>query len=609
MLVLGTPTLANPELTELAETDIAETTAVSETNADFEPVNQLDHSVSKYHLLPQVLDPTHTSGPTFSIKSVEEFRSHSATVPGIGDGGDDLQANAQSNAQANGQDSGQSGEQASALATDSQRLFPVISQRLTLPSLAPSDSASWSMSRLAAAAAVTETSLQFEQTAFEADNVDHLELAWNDTQTVRTSGWINDLSADEPLDEPLDALSHENLNDDVDGSPGQELVAKSDAFVLSPQVDSSAEPLMLRLLSGVRPSETALSETTLSETAETIGTLATAREEERSVSGDLIRQSAQALEVGALNLEKLDAETPRLRRRERDLLSEILDEQGVVSESFPILDDELGTLRLIQLRSRDNEDLGVLRLLQTAEAAPPPKPAPIAFLGGRLGFVNVDNVFRSPVNSIEEQIYQAGLALYLSPKLSDNTGVYAIAETNIARYNEFSEVNYNEIQLQIGLRHRFLPQTYAQIGWRNQRLYSPGYREKLFGVQYLDALVSHRAILTPRTWVDGFYQMRLGFADPEEASRFRQTLTLSLNYGVSRNLRTSLLYQLDFDDYTQIDRFDTYQQILGLISYNITPESRISLFGGTRFGNSSDDDIDLDDTFYGAGLNVNVPLF
>ena len=86
-------------------------------------------------------------------------------------------------------------------------------------------------------------------------------------------------------------------------------------------------------------------------------------------------------------------------------------------------------------------------------------------------------------------------------------------------------------------------------------------------------------------------------------------MTLSLNYGVTRDLRTSLLYQLDFDDYTQVSRFDTYQQVLGVISYDLTPESRVSLFGGTRFGRSSTRGVNLNDTFYGAGLNVSVPLF
>lgn len=273
-------------------------------------------------------------------------------------------------------------------------------------------------------------------------------------------------------------------------------------------------------------------------------------------------------------------------------------------------DDELGILRLQQTRSRANEELGILRLLQTAQAPPPPPKPPITFLTGRLGFFDSDNAFRSNSRR-DESIYQSGLAFYLVPKLSDNTSLYAIAETNLARYDGLKLANYNEVEVQFGVRQRLSPRTYAQVGWRNQRLYTPGYREKLFGVNYLDTLISHRSILNSRTWLDSFYQARLGFANQDNLSpsRFRQTFTLSLNHGVTRELRTSLLYQLDFDDYTQISRYDTYQQLLGIISYKVTPESRITLFGGTRFGRSSNPSVNLDDTFYGAGINVSVPLF
>ncbi|MGC1309984.1 MAG: hypothetical protein WA885_22380 [Phormidesmis sp.] len=273
--------------------------------------------------------------------------------------------------------------------------------------------------------------------------------------------------------------------------------------------------------------------------------------------------------------------------------------------------DELGNLRLQQVRSRENEELGILRLIQTAQArarTKPPSKQPITFLTGRLGYFHSENAFRSDP-SLSEEIYQSGLAFYAFPKLSADTSLYAIAETNLARYEELDRVSYNELEVQLGLRQRLFPRTYAQIGWRNQRLYSPGYREKLFSVNYIDTLISHRSILNSKTWLDSFYQLRYGFADPETASRLRQTVTMSLNYGITRDLRTSLLYQLDFDDYTEVSRYDTYQQVLGIISYRLTPESRISLFGGTRFGRSSSPGVDLDDTFYGAGLNVNVPLF
>ncbi len=284
---------------------------------------------------------------------------------------------------------------------------------------------------------------------------------------------------------------------------------------------------------------------------------------------------------------------------------------SIIHEAAPDavpLDDELGDLRVRQLRSREEEELGILRLLQTAQAAPArPKP-PTAFLGARIGYLGSENPLRNR-SRLSDQIYQSGLGVYLFPRLSDDTNLYAIADTSLIRYETFEGINYNEVEFQLGIRQRLFPKTYAQIGWRNQRLFSPGYRDTLFTVNAIDTLISQRLLLNPQLWLDSFYQLRLGFANPSAASRFRQTFTLSFNYSIARNLRTGLLYQLDLDDYTQLPRYDTYQQVLGIISYNITPESRLSLFGGTRFGRSSEPSVNLSDTFYGAGLNVSIPLF
>ena len=273
-----------------------------------------------------------------------------------------------------------------------------------------------------------------------------------------------------------------------------------------------------------------------------------------------------------------------------------------------LLDEELGILRVKPTRSRDTEELGILQLLQTAQARAPQPAPPVAFLTARTGYFSSENIFRS-APSLSEEIYQTGLSFYFSPRLSDRTSLYVVAETNVVRYENLSRVSYNDLGVQIGLRQRLFPRTFVQVGWRNQQLYSRGYRGKLFDINAIDALISYRSILGNKVWLDSFYQARLGFTSPDTGSRFRQTLTLSLNYGITRNLRSSLIYQLDFDDYMQVPRFDTYHQFLGVISYNINETSRLSVFGGTRFGRSSVSEVNLEDTFYGAGLNVSLPLF
>ena len=352
----------------------------------------------------------------------------------------------------------------------------------------------------------------------------------------------------------------------------------------------------------------------LAEEAQTLGLGVGASESARNDSPDTL--------VGdVLSLPELNAD-PSLRAQTPDLRDSIPRERIIrdrtVVEGPP--DEDLGELRLQLQRSRQNEDLGILRLLKTAEATPPPPRQPIAFVSGRLGFLDSDNVFRSnrtdtssPIRRLDEQVYQTGLTLFLFPKLSDDTNLYAIAGTSLAAYGRDPKPNNNQLDLQLGVRQRLSSRTFAQLGWRNQSFYRSGYREKFLGINSIEGQLSHRSILNDRTWVDGFYQARVSFADtqgnPDRVSKFRQTFTVSLNYGVSRDLRTSLLYQLDLDDFAKTSRYDTYHQVLASLSYKLTPETRLSLFGGTRFGRSSDSNVNLDDTFYGAGLNVALPLF
>ncbi|MEL6262483.1 MAG: hypothetical protein AAFR12_15595 [Cyanobacteria bacterium J06626_6] len=446
-----------------------------------------------------------------------------------------------------------------------------------------------------------------------------ISLDWSQTDSVSSADWIRAL----PDSEAVEKLAVEDAESEFEANLieyAPDLEASTPSASSSAASASAALALEASALIAVEaPSEdeTELIEAERIIEAERTVEIASAeqpaeRTTERTAERTAEQTAEQTFEQRAdllLDKDGLDIINDRNSRKDSiDLLSELLSEQNVIVQDDEVLDDELGTLRLIQLRSRENEELGILRLLQTAQATPPPPKPPIAFLAGRLGFLDTQNAFRS-TPQLDEQIYQSGLTFFVFPRVSDNTSLYAIAETNLARYSNFESVDYNELEVQVGIRQRLLPRTFVQVGWRNQKLYSPGYRDRLFSVHYIDTLISHRSIINKKTWLDGFYQMRLGFADPQTASRLRQTFTLSLNYGISRDFRTSLLYQLDFDDYTQVSRFDTYQQVLGIISYNLTPESRLSFFGGTRFGRSSTRGVNLNDTFYGAGLNVSVPLF
>lgn len=283
----------------------------------------------------------------------------------------------------------------------------------------------------------------------------------------------------------------------------------------------------------------------------------------------------------------------------------------VNEETDTSIDDELGILRLRSQPIGIDSELGVLRIRPTedlpTETEPQPTRQNTVFLTGRASVFGGNNLFRTDV-PIDDRIYQAGIGISAFPRIGDGTNLILSAEANLARYEDLSVVDFNELQFQAGIRQRLGRRTFGQLNWRHQNLSSPG-GDSFFTANQAELLLSRRDILNNRIWLDTFYQSRLSFSNPEEFSRFTQIATGSLNYGFSVNTRASLLYQLFIDDYTEIQRNDIYHQILAQASHNLSSNTRLSLFAGFRFGNSSLSSVNFDDTVYGASINVNLPLF
>ncbi|MGD1853536.1 MAG: hypothetical protein ACFB2W_04730 [Leptolyngbyaceae cyanobacterium] len=277
-------------------------------------------------------------------------------------------------------------------------------------------------------------------------------------------------------------------------------------------------------------------------------------------------------------------------------------------------DDELGILRVRSQPVGSDSELGVLRVRPNnpnnevpIEVEPEPTRRTSVFLTGRSNVYGGNNLFRTP-NPIDDRIYQAGIGIFAFPRISDTTNLVISAEANLARYEDLSVVDYNELQFQAGIRQRLGKRSYGQLNWRFQDLSNPD-GDSFFTANYIELLLSRRDILSNRVWLDTYYQARFSQSDPKAFSRFSHIATGSLNYGFDPQTRVSLLYQLFLDDYTEVVRFDTYHQILAQISHDLSSTTRISIFTGFRFGNSSLSTINFDDTIYGASINVNVPLF
>ncbi len=280
-------------------------------------------------------------------------------------------------------------------------------------------------------------------------------------------------------------------------------------------------------------------------------------------------------------------------------------------EDGTVRDEELGILRLRPQTNTYDRELGIIRIRPNDEVPLEPEPEPTAqktvFLTARANAFGGSNLFRTP-DPIEDRIYQTGVGLYVFPKLSSRTNLVLSAEANLARYDKFSSVDYNELQFQAGVRQRLSERSYGQLTWRYQNLYDVG-GDSFFTANYAELLLSRRDILNNRVWLDTYYQARWSDSNPEEFSRFGHIVTGTLNYGWSPQGRVSLLYQLFIDDYTQTSRHDTYHQVLAQVSHDFSDSTRLSFFTGARFGRSSLETVDFEDIIYGGSLNVSIPLF
>lgn len=328
----------------------------------------------------------------------------------------------------------------------------------------------------------------------------------------------------------------------------------------------------------------------------------TVNQTEKDISGAVAE--AGEVEANETEADDIEAGEPEADDVEADEIESELPTEGE-------LDGELGILRV---RSQDvllDDELGLIRIQEIeqlpVEQLPQPPTPNLGFVSGRASFLGGSNLFRLN-DPIDDRVFQVGTGFFLVPKIARNTDLVFGVEGNLVRYSKFPSVNYNELQLQAGIRQRITERVYGQLTWRNQNLYVPN-EGSFFSADFIELLLSRRDILTSNIWLDTYYQARVSFSHPDQFSRFSQLGIASLNYGFTPQFRTTLIYQLFLDDYTQINRFDTYHQVIGQITYDVTPRSRINLFGGVKFGESTDSSVNFDEVVYGASFNFNVPIF
>ncbi|NJL85035.1 MAG: hypothetical protein HC886_02150 [Leptolyngbyaceae cyanobacterium SM1_1_3] len=255
-------------------------------------------------------------------------------------------------------------------------------------------------------------------------------------------------------------------------------------------------------------------------------------------------------------------------------------------------------------------ELGILRLredpLPSESILPSP---PVLYLLGRVDYLSSDNIFLNEVDPIGDAFVRPGLTLLAVPAVGPRTALIASASVNLLRYRQVEAASYDELSLQVGIRHVLNSKTFGQISWTNQQLFRSDFTDQFFDSHSLDLLIWRYDQLQPKLSLSSYYQARFSFSDPDEFSRIIQSLGASLFYQISPNLQTGLNYQLTLSDFTQQARFDAYHQLTAQVTYGLSASARLRLFGGISFGGSSENVVDFNDTLIGVTFDFDLPLF
>lgn len=286
-----------------------------------------------------------------------------------------------------------------------------------------------------------------------------------------------------------------------------------------------------------------------------------------------------------------------------------------------LADPELGVIRV--RNPLEDPELGILRIRDLPNLSTSPTPPKVGFLSARFSVVNSDNVLLL-VNDVGgltgDTFYRPAASLSVYPSLGPQTALIGSVDLGLQRYGREATLNYDDWQVRLALRQGLSPRSYVQFGVAYQELLQAGAsRFSFFDNRSVALTLGRRDPFTSQLTLDSFYRMQWNDAQTRsqtssgvvatDFSRLSQTAGTYLGYTLSPQWHIGLNYQINLNDYTQQDRYDTVQQLLGQAVYSLTPQVRLSLYGGWSFGRSSDPRLRLNDTILGLTIDATVPLF
>lgn len=282
-------------------------------------------------------------------------------------------------------------------------------------------------------------------------------------------------------------------------------------------------------------------------------------------------------------------------------------------------DPELGVIQVRGLL--EDNDLGILRIReQPSIPAQVQGSAPkIGFFQARMAIANSDNILLAgnDVGGLTGDTFvRPSISFAVYPLLGPQTAFIATADLGLQRYVSQSSLNYDDLRFRVGIRQGITPRSYGQLIFGYQELFRPGpNRRQFFKNTSLALTVGRRDPLATNLILDSYYLIQFNGAQSStettvtDFSRLFQSAGAYLGYDITPQLQTGISYQINLIDYTSLERYDTFQQVLGQFAYRITSTVRMSIYGGFSFGQSSERLVIFNDTFFGAVVEATIPLF
>ncbi|NJN32597.1 MAG: outer membrane beta-barrel protein [Synechococcales cyanobacterium RM1_1_8] len=253
-------------------------------------------------------------------------------------------------------------------------------------------------------------------------------------------------------------------------------------------------------------------------------------------------------------------------------------------------------------------DLGHIRLRQRPlELRSPQFKAP-TYLIGNFGSISSANTL-SGLDPVDDRLLRMGLSLVTSPRLSRRTALVGSISGDRYRYSDLSRLNYDELGLQVSLRHVLGRRLQGDLGWTHRQLFLQDGGDRFLYEHAAFATLTRSDRLSSKTRLTSFYNIRAGFADPDSSSQLRNTAGLSLRHDLTPRLQASVTGRLTLTNFMQQNRQDFSAQGLVQLSYQLSQNFRLNLFGSLTRGNSSNRRVDFDNATFGLSLTSSLKLF